>query len=192
MEIFLLLIAVGVVFYIKNKKPKQTPYNPGLKNRYKPKTKNTYHKQTTKPQKTITEQESPLAITRKNKYLKQSVLNKSEQKIYWLLVKIIKNHNSIKLFPQISLGEILASKNGYKTIQCKRVDFCITDKWFNPIMVVEYNGLGHYQGNYKERDDIKEIATTSAGIKYVAIKDDNVEPQLKLIDTTLKSLTANQ
>lgn len=57
-----------------------------------------------------------------------------------------------KINMQTNLGEILkSSPDEHKTINCKRADFCIVDKEFMPVAVVEVNGTGHYQGDVNER-----------------------------------------
>ncbi len=81
---------------------------------------------------------------------------------------------------QTSLGEILRSSHeGYKTINSKRVDFCIVDKEFMPVAVIEVNGTGHYQGDALQRDETKRVAIEGAGIKYIAIRE-NENTQEKL------------
>jgi len=40
-----------------------------------------------------------------------------------------------------------------------------------PVAVIEVNGTGHYQNNALERDEIKRIAVESAGIRYIAIRE---------------------
>ena len=111
-----------------------------------------------------------LAASSSNNYNKQYLLNKSEKKVYWLLVKYLKQKYCVN--PQASLGEILRCENeiGYRAINSKRSDFIITDKSFNPLAVIEYQGSGHYQSNYEVRDKIKSNALSNAGIEYIQFK----------------------
>lgn len=90
-------------------------------------------------------------------------------------------NKKIQLFPQVNFGEIFKcvdddkESGGYYAMQCKRADFIITDKKFNPIMVIEYNGGidnskgAHYQGDWYSRDEIKKQVCSSAGVEYVVI-----------------------
>jgi hypothetical protein len=107
-------------------------------------------------------------------FKKRSLLGYEEKKVFWELESALRGSGYF-VAPQISLGEILAHPTLYRTINSKRVDFCIVDRNFMPVLVVEYDGKGHYQNNYKIRDSIKEDACLSAGIKFVSITyKDNV------------------
>ena len=119
-----------------------------------------------------------LETIRNTRFYKQDLLNKSERKLYW---KLLKSKKSYFVFAQISLGEILRNDNKYhyKTIMCKRADFCVTDKNFNPIAVIEYNGKGHYSDTSNLRDSIKQTATQNAGLLFVAITPNDIDGQLK-------------
>ena len=104
-----------------------------------------------------------------NSYKKQYLLNKSEKQIYWSLVKYLKGQYCIN--PQASLGEVVVCDNefGYRAINSKRSDFVITDKSFQPVAVIEYQGSGHYLSNHEIRDKTKRNALNSAGVKYVEL-----------------------
>ncbi len=128
------------------------------------------------------EKKDQLSITLKNKYEKQRLLNKTEEEVYKIILRMIYTHakGQYKINMQTSLGEILRSSyEGYKTINSKRVDFCIVDKEFMPVAVIEVNGTGHYQGDALQRDETKRTAIESAGIKYVAVRE-NENTQEKL------------
>ena len=134
--------------------------------------------------------ETEVAITRKQKYKIQTLLNQSEKSLYWKLVRICRNSNYM-IFPQVSLGEILkADYIGYKAIMCKRLDFCITDKEFNPIMAIEYNGPGHYNNTSKLRDNIKKQAVEATGIDFIVIDNNNKLEKLEYIRTLLNKKKA--
>ncbi len=125
--------------------------------------------------------EKEVAVTRREKYKTQALLNQSEKSLYWKLVRICRNSNHM-IFPQVSLGEILkADYIGYKAIMCKRLDFCITDKDFNPVMAIEYNGPGHYNNTYKLRDNIKKQAVEATGIDFIVIDNNNKLEKLEYI-----------
>lgn len=99
----------------------------------------------------------------------QPVMNASESQLYnFLLHMIRKYHYPLRVFPQVSLGEILRSdnKSAFFAINSKRVDFVIADKNNMPVAVVEYQGSGHWQNNARKRDAIKKLACEKAGIKY--------------------------
>lgn len=105
-------------------------------------------------------------------FTRQPVMNASESQLYdFLLHMIRKYHYPLRVFPQVSLGEILRSdtKSAFFAINSKRVDFVIADKNNMPCAVVEYQGTGHWQNNARKRDAIKKLACEKAGIKYFDI-----------------------
>ncbi len=88
------------------------------------------------------------------------------------------------IFGQVNLGEVLSCDNeeGYRFINSKRVDICITDRKYLPIAIIEVNGSGHDNDTSGFRDGIKKIALENAGIQYIAIRDifnDDIETRLK-------------
>jgi len=110
-----------------------------------------------------------LAASRLARYEPKALLNRSEKTIYWELIKRLKSQYCV--CPQVSMGEYIGCENkeGFDAINSKRNDFLITDKQFNPVAVIEFNGKGHYQGNYAMRDQIKENAVTRAGLKFIEL-----------------------
>ena len=83
-----------------------------------------------------------------------------------------------RVFAQTSLGEVLSSSNddAFRSINSKRVDILIVDRGGWPVVAVEYQGDGHYQGTAAERDAVKKEALSKAGVGYVEIfPSDNAE-----------------
>ncbi|MDX8377620.1 MAG: DUF2726 domain-containing protein [Mariprofundales bacterium] len=111
-------------------------------------------------------------LVRRSLYKKKCLLNYHEKGLFWKLEKWCRN-NSFNVYPQVSLGELLSTDKGdkeaYKAINSKRVDFCIVDKNYFPIAVIEYQGSGHYNANSTQRDEVKKTALECASIKYIAI-----------------------
>ena len=116
-----------------------------------------------------------LNAVRQSDYTKRKLLNSPEQKIYWVLVKLLKG--SFYIHPQASLGELVTCKDktGYSAINSKRSDFTITDKNFYPVAVIEYQGSGHFQGNHEIRSTMKATAMNNAGIAYVQLYSTELE-----------------
>lgn len=110
-------------------------------------------------------------ILNKCNFEPKKALNKPEQLLYWKLIYNIPKDKKIKILVQVNLGEILNcyQGDGFSYINSKRVDFCLLDKDFMPIVVIEYNGTGHFKDNYKLRDEIKKIACKKAGITFLSI-----------------------
>lgn len=164
--IFIIVVAIALAVIIPKKKINNRSWKSHSKNNptLKPKTEAS----------TTAEKENQLSITLNNKYTKQRLINKTEEEVYKLALRMIYLHakGKFKINMQTSLGEILnCTFEGHKTINCKRVDFCIVDTDFSPVAIIEVNGKGHYQGDALERDEVKRTAIECAGIKYIAIRE---------------------
>ena len=97
------------------------------------------------------------------------LLNESEARVFKELDRIVLSCNpDWKVMAQVSLGEILrcADPQAYGCINSKRVDLLLVDEKCRPRHAVEYQGLGHYQGNAAARDAVKKEALRRAGIPY--------------------------
>ncbi len=142
-----------------------------------------FENRTTPTWPTPSHNQEEIAHVRRNRYDWQPILNYSERKLYWKLInQCSKNKNGI-VFAQVSLGEILQHKDYsvYKDVNSKRCDFCITDRNFNPVAVIEYHGEGHYGETSNLRDTVKRNAVESAGLLYFAITPNNIDNQLQEI-----------
>lgn len=103
------------------------------------------------------------------------LINQEEQKVFWMVLGWVKGRG-LRLQTQVSMGEFLAAgaidhdavRNAFNA---KRVDFLICDRHWMPLMVVEHQGGGHWQGNYELRDAIKRRALGSARIGLVTTGD---------------------
>lgn len=114
-----------------------------------------------------------VATARSSYYYSRSLLNESEKRVFWQLVKLLKEVNSGgNVFPQVNMGAYMGAKDheGFKVINCKRGDFLITDKSFKAVAIIEYHGRGHYESNFEERDQVKRISSGKAGITYFVIR----------------------
>lgn len=110
-----------------------------------------------------------LEIVRRGNFKRQRLLNKSEESLYWRLEDYC-SQNDLKLFAQVSLGEILTTRReDYRFVNSKRVDFCITDSNLMPIAVVEYQGSGHKNSTSNERDAVKRAAVENADVLFIEI-----------------------
>lgn len=129
-------------------------------------------------------------------FKKQKILGFEEGKV-WIALRNNINFREFTVLPQVSLGEIIyvdkknIDRNEFSPLfmsyNCKRVDFCIMDKHFIPILVVEYNGDGHYLDDWKTRDEIKDEVCKSAGIPLIVISSAK-EINKKIEDEILPTL----
>lgn len=136
-----------------------------------------------------------LAAIRRSRLRSKRILNGGETTVFWgltRLVKIQEFQGRLFVYPQVSLGEVFGDSDkpsdAHRTINGKRADFCIVDKSWEPMALVEYQGAGHYgetapeRKQAAERDEIKRAASERAGILYHAIP----EEALKGIDAYLR------
>lgn len=110
----------------------------------------------------------------------QPLLNKGEFQVLLILEKVAREVNDgFRVMAQTSLGEILRPVRGtwgngnddlaYRSINSKRADFVIVDRFGIAALVVEYQGHGHYQGNAALRDAVKREALTNAGVTLLEV-----------------------
>lgn len=106
-------------------------------------------------------------------YIKVKLLNNEEERCFNAIKNMLVSGNfQHQVFPQVSMGEVVKSSNfdGFSVTNSKRFDFVIFDKNYMPIVAIEYNGIGHYKNNWRERDQVKEIACVKSGILFFQIK----------------------
>lgn len=124
-----------------------------------------------------------LSIVKNSVFTKRNLCNKEESILFGKIQNFAKENNFL-LMAQVSLGEIIGSKDrtAYRSINTKRVDFLLVDNQFIPILAIEYNGGGHHNSSSNVRDEIKEIALNSAGIKLAVFetgyKDEEIKTKL--------------
>lgn len=139
---------------------------------------------------------SNLDILSKAEFNKSVLMNKSEQLLFYKLGGLLETKHEkqyFKLFPQVSMGEFIQSRStdAFKLINSKRVDFLIVDKQFNPVIVIEYQGNGHYQNNAIERDAIKRECCRKAKIEYIEFKQNYDELDFQRISKILNNTYQN-
>ncbi len=116
------------------------------------------------------------------------LLNEEEKKVFKMVFGFLERWNAnlknpsesrgLILLSQVSLGEFIGpekneedwsyeDKNAWFALQGRRVDFLIIDQNFHPILAIEHQGSGHFQGDWKERDKLKQSVYRYAGIQLV-------------------------
>ena len=114
----------------------------------------------------------------------QPLLNKSGSRLLPLLESLTRAHgNGHRLMAQVSLGEILRPKPNsaphhmldaaYRSINSKRLDFAIFDRFGHLAAAIEYQGHGHHiHDRTFLRDAVKREALRKAGVPYVEVPAD--------------------
>ncbi len=111
----------------------------------------------------------------------QPLLNKSEARLLPLLESLTRAHgDGHRLMAQVSLGEILRPKPNsaphhmldaaYRSINSKRLDFAIFNRFGHLVAAIEYQGHGHHSHDRTFlRDAVKREALRKAGVPYVEV-----------------------
>jgi hypothetical protein len=86
-----------------------------------------------------------------------------------------------RVFAQTSLGEILQSpsRSAFLSINGKRVDILVVDSGGWPVLAVEFQGEGHYQGDAAARDAVKREALRKAGVPYIEVFPTDSDDQIR-------------
>ena len=124
--------------------------------------------------KTVKQSENQLDIVARSDFHKSKLMNKEEYGLFVRLEPLLKaNRPGYRLFTQVSMGEIISSpnKSAYFCVNNKRVDFVIISPYGDPLVVIEYQGSGHYQGNAIQRDAVKKEVCRKAGVAFIELTD---------------------
>ena len=100
---------------------------------------------------------------KKKTYEKKKLLTKTEIRFQNAISKCI-NENYI-LLPQINLATIVnrIDQHRYQNELYRNVDFCIFDKEYTPILLIEINDKTHKEKTRKARDyKVKDICQSAA------------------------------
>jgi hypothetical protein len=94
------------------------------------------------------------------RFEKQRLLNAGEYRVFKTIEDCVESHRrGYRVFAQANLGEILDSRDeqAFRAINSKRVDILIVDQGSWPVLAVEFQGGGHYQGTAAIRDAVKKL-----------------------------------
>ncbi|MDH3002029.1 DUF2726 domain-containing protein [Pasteurella multocida] len=136
---------------------------------------------------------SKLEILSNAEFKKSNLMNKSEYTLFTQLENLLntqQNGKYFRLFSQVAMGEFIQANdsNAFHLINNKRVDFLIIDKDCQPIVVIEYQGSGHYQNNAVERDVIKKECCRKANIDYIEFAPNYDELDFQRVLKTVNAL----
>ncbi|MEO7222250.1 MAG: DUF2726 domain-containing protein [Devosia sp.] len=122
------------------------------------------------------------------------VMNLSEYKVFKEVEAELRTvGGGYRVFSQTALGEVLRSedKRAHSAINAKRVDVLVVAPNGLPVLAVEYQGPGHYQGDAAARDAVKREALRKAGVAYVeAFETDEPQEIRRKVREVLASVAA--
>ena len=119
---------------------------------------------------------------------KTTVLNKSEFRLYETVEKLAKLHgDGHRVMAQVALRELIKPKSDSQkkwalanaSINSKRVDIAVIDKFGLPTAVLEYHGSGHHHKDSFIRDAVKKEALRRANVPLLEIRKGDTVGVLK-------------
>lgn len=112
------------------------------------------------------------------------LLNREEARLLPVLEKAVRIHgNGHRVMAQTCLGELIRPKEekvatgsrsaAYASINSKRLDFAIINRFGHLVLAIEYQGTGHHQGGKTfMRDAVKREAIRKAGVPLLEVSPD--------------------
>lgn len=113
-----------------------------------------------------------LRIVMQGVFTKRKVMSAAEYRVFHAAEKAVRSLGlRWRVLAQVSLGEALGSPDprAYAAINSKRADVLIISGSGEPILAVEFQGEGHYQGAASARDAVKKEALRRAGVHYFEV-----------------------
>lgn len=113
---------------------------------------------------------------------RRQVMNGAEYRVFRIIeVDVAAARKGYRVFAQTALGQILKSPCpiAFRAINAKRSDVLVFDQAGWPVLAVEYQGRGHYQGDAPARDAIKKEALRKAGVRYLEITHEHSDDQIR-------------
>jgi Protein of unknown function (DUF2726) len=135
-----------------------------------------------RPAPNIADPKEQLAAISRVAFEKRRLLNREEVPVLRLLEQTVREANAgYRVMAQTSLGEIIRPKPNsgteeelqlaFRSINSKRLDFGIFDRFGQLVVAVEYQGSGHYHQTSFMRDAVKQEALRKAGVQVMAIEE---------------------
>lgn len=107
-------------------------------------------------------------------FKKRRLMSRSEYRMFKFVEDfLVKERRGYRACPQTNLGEVLESPNrdGFSSINSKRADILIIDRGGWPVLAIEVQGGGHFQGTAAARDAVKKEALRRAGVGYMEVTE---------------------
>lgn len=134
------------------------------------------------PAPNIADPKEQLAAIARVGFERRRLLNREEVPVLRLLEQTAREANAgHRVMAQTSLGEIIRPKPNsgteqelqlaFRSINSKRIDFGIFDRFGQLVVAVEYQGSGHYNQTSFMRDAVKQEALRKAGVQVIAIEE---------------------
>ena len=124
-----------------------------------------------------------LAAIAKVNFERRRLMNKGEYRLFRFLEKTVADIAwGHRVMAQTSLGELIQPvwktpskaerRDAQSSINSKRVDFAIIDRFGLLVLAVEFQGSGHYHHKTFLRDAVKREALRRAGVELIEVQPD--------------------
>jgi hypothetical protein len=171
--------AVGVVLQFRRSKPSRSTRSYRGHSRWR--------KPYPSPTKTaannwgLADPKNQLDAIAKVNFERQKLLNASEYRVLTALEETVRELGlGHRVMAQTSVGELLRPKPGsgdwkkrkdaYASINSKRFDFAVVDRWGMLSLAVEYQGEGHHHEKAFMRDAVKREVCRRAGVPFLEVE----------------------
>lgn len=133
------------------------------------------------------------------------LLNRSERIVFAAAEAAARSADpSWRVFAQVSLGEVIAvdrdggggagpeaRRAAFRWVNSKRLDMLVADADGWPLLAVEYQGAGHFQGaDWRDRDATKRAALAAAGVPLLEVRAGEERNPRRLEEAILRALGA--
>ncbi len=129
-----------------------------------------------------------------SQYTLRPLMSKKVYSLFKLDERFFKDMNQGHLvIPEMCMGAALncTDKEGFSSINSKRLDIGVIDRTGNLILAIEYNGGGHYQANAAGRDAVKRLALNKAQVPLIeVIPDDSNDRILEKLKSVMPTAVA--
>lgn len=109
-------------------------------------------------------------------FVKKAIMSKEVYHVFTIVEQFMREKSQgHRVLPEVPLGAILwcndysGDHRAFKSINSKRLDIGVIDKFGKPCLAIEYQGGGHWRGNAEGRDAVKRLALEKAGIPLVEL-----------------------
>lgn len=138
----------------------------------------------------MTDPSNQLKAISKVNFEKKKLMNASEYRVFASIEEHVSQlDGGYRVMAQTSLGELIGptkasgdwkdQKDAFASINSKRVDFAIIDKFGLLSLAIEYQGSGHYHQKTFMRDAVKKEALRRAKVPYLEVPKGMKPSELK-------------
>lgn len=137
----------------------------------------------------MTDPKAQLAAISKVHFEKRKLMNPEEYRVFVQVEKTVSEIRAgYQVMAQTSLGEFIkpskqtdwrTNKDAFASVNSKRIDIIVLDKFGHVALAIEYQGSGHHQNGAFMRDAVKREALRRAGIPMLEVQVDTKPEEVR-------------